>query len=207
MRVFARRLWGLLFGGLSLLSTAESAVPDEWHAAICQFQQQPPQAQLQAVNQWVDVRVGYVLDTDSQWHTPFQTLETHTGDCKDYAFTKYALLLASGWPVDRLRLGYGRTAAFGAPQAHLVVLAFLEGDPDPLVLDNLGDAILRLSKRSDFELVFSFNEQDVYSGSEARPMHPKRPFPRWDDLRERMRESGALDMPAPAGVAPNCPKP
>jgi hypothetical protein len=51
------------------------------------------------VNAWVNAHVTYLLDP-AHWQRPIETLLLRTGDCKDFAVLKRAILLAKGAYAD-----------------------------------------------------------------------------------------------------------
>jgi predicted transglutaminase-like cysteine proteinase len=169
-------------------------LPD-WQRGVLATMRSDPLEQLQAVTNYVHLRVGYVDDPEDIWQLPLDTLTDHSGDCEDFAFAKYALLRAGGWPPERLRVGYGHTSAYGKPLAHMVTLAYLAGEDEPLVLDNLGDAPKRLSERPDLKLKFSLDEDTAYAGPEKSAVRTTARLRKWDDYVVRLRASGVLEPP------------
>ena len=133
------------------------------------------------VNVEINQRIEYAADPESApgadvWSTPCETLARGTGDCEDFAITKFFLLLASGSPGHGVRLLYARQRRLdllAAPVPHLVVLA---GWPlvDPLVMDCITPLLLALSRRDDLQPVFSFDQSAVWQRVDAVPISSKR---------------------------------
>lgn len=133
------------------------------------------------VNVEINQRIEYAADPESApgadvWSTPCETLARGTGDCEDFAITKFFLLLASGSPRHGVRLLYARQRRLdllAATVPHLVVLA---GWPlvDPLVMDCITPLLLALSRRDDLQPVFSFDQSAVWQRVDAVPISSKR---------------------------------
>lgn len=137
-------------------------------------------------------RIAYVEDAvlwgrPDYWATPREFLEHGGGDCEDFSIAKYFLLQELGVPVARLRLVYARILATG--ESHMVLAYFRADESDPLILDNLTDAIRPLSKRDDLLPYYGFNSHGLWltvaSGRfmpAAMPLH----FSQWSDLEGRV---------------------
>ena len=149
---------------------------------------------VNAVNEFVNRNVRFREDIDAHgaiddWASPGQTLIRGEGDCEDYAIAKYFLLRRAGVPLAQLRLVYTRArvgAADAPPVAHMV-LAWVSALPgDALILDNLVDAIVPLSLRTDLTPVFSFNTQGLWQGlSEQTAGDPMQRLWRWREVSAR----------------------
>ena len=133
------------------------------------------------INVEVNQRIAYAADPESApgadvWSTPCETLARGTGDCEDFAITKFFLLLASGSPRHGVRLLYARYRRLelrAAPVPHLVVLARWPL-VDPLVMDCITPLLVSLSCRDDLQPVFSFDQSAVWERVDAVPMSPER---------------------------------
>jgi predicted transglutaminase-like cysteine proteinase len=66
------------------------------------------------------------------WSPPFETLQTHRGDCEDYAIVKYVALLQAGLSRDDLKIVILRN--FSPNEDHAVLAARV--DEEWLILDN-----------------------------------------------------------------------
>jgi predicted transglutaminase-like cysteine proteinase len=180
---------------LSLGQAVAVAGPrEEWLTQARAVAELSRPGQLESVTQWVHRHVRYADDEGDTWSTPFETLAGGTGDCEDFAFTKFALLRAAGWSGDTLRLAYGYTTLTGVRQPHIVVLAYLDG-ADPQVLDNLSDSPVPLSRRVDLQLVFSFTEQHLWAFADGSRQGSADRLSKWVEVKRRMRDEGSLVPP------------
>jgi predicted transglutaminase-like cysteine proteinase len=107
-----------------------------WYGQLADWQGMGRYEQMVRVNRFVN---GYPYITDDDllgvrdyWQTPGDFLR-QSGDCEDYAITKYYTLKALGWPESALRLVIVRDAVRGIAHA---VLAVKHGGVD-YILDNL----------------------------------------------------------------------
>jgi predicted transglutaminase-like cysteine proteinase len=73
------------------------------------------------------------------WSPPFETLQTHRGDCEDYAIVKYVALLEAGLSQDDLRIAILRN--FLPNEDHAVLAARVDGEW--LILNNNSLALVR----------------------------------------------------------------
>lgn len=157
-------------------------------------------AKLSAVNGFFNQRIRFSDDVAvwgqaDYWATPLETLSKGAGDCEDYAIAKYFSLLALGIPPARLRLTYVRAAMprDGATVfvPHMVLAYYAKPGGEPLVLDNLVDAIQPASARPDLRPVFSFNTEGLWEqvGSTASTVSLDR-LSRWRDLLQRVGNEG-----------------
>jgi predicted transglutaminase-like cysteine proteinase len=152
-------------------------------------------ARAEFVNVAVNQRVDYAPDPASApggdiWSTPYETLARGTGDCEDFAITKFFLLLASGVPVRGLRLLYARHRwpdLMAQPVPHLVAVARWPL-VDPWVLDCINPLLVALSRRDDLEPVFSFDQSSVWPKVNAEPVPAGRSgIIRWRTTQARTR--------------------
>jgi predicted transglutaminase-like cysteine proteinase len=114
----------------------------------------PNAADAAAVNVWVNNEVNYQLDPNA-WQTPAQTLATLSGDCKDYAVLKRAILLSKGVPEETLFLVVGIDMQSGGQHA---VIWTSDG-----VMDNFKGALLSPDDlQAVFEPVFALSEKQSF---------------------------------------------
>lgn len=153
---------------------------------------------LRAVNRFFN-RVRFLGDQENwgkrdYWATPSEMLSTNAGDCEDFAIAKYFTLREMGVPDERLRITYARVAH--RDQVHMVLAYYRTPETQPLLLDNLTDAIDPASERTDLVPVYSFNGEGLWltpQGGEARRVAgPERIGP-WRDLAARMRNEPRMD--------------
>lgn len=116
------------------------------------------------------------------WATPLELIGANGGDCEDFALAKYFTLRDLGVPDERLRLTYVRAylPASKEMQSHMVLTYHSAPDAEPLVLDNLTNAIKPASERKDLAPTYSFNGAQLWAS--------------------KLRASGRLSEPAPANL-------
>lgn len=171
----------------------EALPPSEWASAMAEVTRVPRHEQPSAVNAWWNLRLAFVDDPQDVWQTPQEALAQRKGDCEDFAFAKYAMLRQLGWKPPELRMAYGRVSTGGRQIPHMVALVDTETPDDPLVLDNLGDFPVVLSRRWDLEVVFMFSEDVIWEGSATTaPRRTTASFSRWTRMVQRMRAEGSL---------------
>src|ERR1700687_6222166 len=73
------------------------------------------------------------------WSPPFETLQTHRGDCEDYAIVKYVALLEAGLSPDDVKIVVLRNLQ--PNEDHAAVAARVDGQW--LILDNRRLALVR----------------------------------------------------------------
>jgi len=94
------------------------------------------------------------------WATPKEFLTSGSGDCEDYAILKYFTLIKLGFNPDKLYI----TIAYAAhlKNYHMVLSYFIKDDEPPLILDNINNKILNLTKRNDLKIKAFLNSNGVY---------------------------------------------
>jgi predicted transglutaminase-like cysteine proteinase len=76
---------------------------------------------------------------EDHWSPPFETLQTHRGDCEDYAIVKYVALLEAGLSRDDLKIVILRN--FVPDEDHAVLAARVDGEW--LILNDNSLALVR----------------------------------------------------------------
>jgi len=117
------------------------------------------------------------------WATPAESVGSDGADCEDFSIAKYFLLKELGVPIERLRMTYVK--ALKLNQAHMVLAYYPRPDAEPLVLDNLEDAVRPASQRTDLVPVYSFNDEEVWIESRGRRGSPRQ-IRNWSQLLERL---------------------
>jgi predicted transglutaminase-like cysteine proteinase len=117
------------------------------------------------------------------WATPAESVASGGGDCEDFTIAKYFLLKELGVPISRLRMTYVK--ALRLNQAHMVLAYYPRPDAEPLVLDNLEDAVRPASQRSDLVPVYSFNDEELWIEARGKSGSPSQ-IRNWSLLLERL---------------------
>jgi predicted transglutaminase-like cysteine proteinase len=133
-------------------------------------------------------RIRFVDDAEhwgqeDYWATPAESVGSNGGDCEDFAIAKYFLLKELGIPISKLRMTYVKATKLN--QAHMVLAYYPQPDAEPLVLDNLEDAVRPASQRSDLIPVYSFNDEEVWIEARGRSGSPRQ-IRNWSSLLERL---------------------
>jgi predicted transglutaminase-like cysteine proteinase len=171
---------------------------EDWEELVNTSRGIPEMEQLKAVNLFFNKRIWFVDDRDhwgreDYWATPMETMATLGGDCEDFVIAKYFTLREVGVPDERLRLTYVRSTLVSEP--HMVLAYYQTPDSEPLVLDNLMDAIRPASRRRDLTPVYSFNGRSLWRAKEfgeGRRVGSAGSVNLWADVIRRMR---AEDFP------------
>ena len=117
------------------------------------------------------------------WATPAESIGSGGGDCEDFSIAKYFLLKELGVPISRLRMTYVKASKLN--QAHMVLAYYARPDAEPLVLDNLEDAVRPASQRRDLVPVYSFNDEEVWTEARGRSGSPSQ-IRNWNELLQRL---------------------
>jgi hypothetical protein len=118
------------------------------------------------------------------WSSPFETLQSHRGDCEDYAILKYVALLHAGISHDDVKIVILHNLPM---EGHAVVAARVNGQW--LILDNRRLALIR-----DTEMVGSIPKFVLDEDGTRRFVPPKRPGHRPSDS---VSNSASPAKPAP----------
>lgn len=167
----------------------------QWRDLVGRLAGSGEEAKLEQVNRFFN-RLPNVEDQAlwgqrDYWATPFELLVRNGGDCEDFAIAKYFSLKAAGLPADKLRITYVRAWLPGRKrmESHMVLAYYPSAEAEPLILDNLVDAIRPAAARTDLVPTLGFNAAGLWSAKQ-RGLYGKvgevasiRP---WQDLNERM---------------------
>jgi predicted transglutaminase-like cysteine proteinase len=165
-----------------------------WEDLIYKDKSQSDLEKLEKANHFFNSRIVFVSDIDlwgvqDYWATPIEFLCKKAGDCEDFAIAKYFTLKAMGIPEEKLNISYVKAIQYNI--AHMVLTYYSAPGAEPLVLDNLVDAISPASKRTDLLPVFSFNGAGLWTavqrgqGKLAGSSSRLKP---WQDLLQKMTE-------------------
>lgn len=157
--------------------------------------------QVAAVNSFYNRRVVFREDAENwgqndYWASPLESLNRGTGDCEDYAISKYATLVAMGVTHSKLRLVYVR-ALIGGPggvaMPHMVLAYYPSPGAEPLILDNLIHDVRSASLRPDLSPVFSFNADGLWEGAgSVSAGDPLARLSKWQEVLAKARQEGFL---------------
>lgn len=150
-------------------------------------------AKLEKVNRFFN-KTRFLNDsthwgTEDYWATPTEFLASDGGDCEDFAIAKYFTLISLGIAENQLTLTYVKALRLNL--AHMVLTYYPTPGMEPLILDNLVDAIEPSSKRTDLLPIYSLNGSGLWvakqRGKGERVGDGSR-LTRWQDLLTRMTE-------------------
>lgn len=155
---------------------------------------------LESINHFFNQHITFVEDIElwkqsDYWATPLETLGMRVGDCEDYSIAKYMFLKVLGVPNEKLRLTYVRAQidVDGTKKAvaHMVLSYYPQPNADPIILDNLNPTLLPASKRPDLVPIFSFNDKELWVGSNTQPKtNSQHHLSKWRDVLLRSRADG-----------------
>ena len=147
----------------------EQAACVEWRELLRSLDGLDLRAKLDLVNAAVN-RHPYVASQSNwgesnHWETPFEFLRK-SGQCQDYAITKYLLLRAAGVPAAQLRVLVLRDSELGLD--HAVTVAYVAGEA--LLLDNQISTVVPADSVHHYQPYYSINETGwwLHVGPNAR---------------------------------------
>lgn len=164
-----------------------------WEAQIKASGGSSERDKLTEVNRFFNRQIRFTDDIglwkqNDYWATPIEMLVKGAGDCEDYSIAKYFTLRRLGIPSDKLRITYVKALNYN--QAHMVLTYYASPGAEPLVLDNLINAIKPASQRKDLLPVYAFNAEGLYlPGSNSKKSDSKK-LSRWQDILKKMRTEG-----------------
>lgn len=129
-----------------------------WRALISSLRDAPRREQIREVNRFVN-QWSYKSDDSNYgrsdyWASPLEFFG-RSGDCEDYAITKYVTLRELGVPADDVRMVVLKDTLRDLAHAVLAVVQ----DDQVLILDNLTNAALPDHKIAHYAPYYSVNEQ------------------------------------------------
>lgn len=159
-------------------------------------------AKLERVNRFFNA-LSFVDDAlhwnkADYWATPSEFLASGGGDCEDFAIAKYFTLIKVGIEEERLTLTYVK--ALRLNKAHMVLTYTATPGAEPLVLDNLVDAIRPSSQRTDLLPVYSLNGSGLWLAKQrgkGKMIGGSERLERWRELLDRMTNEMEQDEEAP----------
>lgn len=128
-----------------------------WQQLIDSLQGKDITTQLKTVNREMNLH-PYILDINNwgkedYWETPFEFLKK-SGDCEDFAISKYMALKALGVPIDDMRVVALRDLNLNLGHAVLVVYV----NNVPMLLDNQIGTVVPANSIKHYRPVYSINE-------------------------------------------------
>ena len=129
----------------------------KWRIYLNQIANQPKRKQLDLVNAYLN-RYLYKIDPaiyskKDYWATPKQFFY-RSGDCEDYAISKYASLVNLGFPKKDMRLVVLQD--LNLKVGHAVLVVYL--DRKPYILDNQIKQVVAASRIRHYKPIYSINE-------------------------------------------------
>lgn len=104
-------------------------------------------------NQWPYRTDMVVYGVNEYWATPWE-FAAKSGDCEDYAISKYYALRALGVPADKLRIVALKDTIKNI--GHAVLAVYI--DDTAYILDNLSSMMLQHTRLTHYKPQFSVNE-------------------------------------------------
>lgn len=147
---------------------------------------------LETINSFFNKKIVFANDMDlygvkDYWATPVEFISRGAGDCEDYAIAKYFSLKMMGIGEEKLRIAYVK--ALQQNIFHMVMLYYSNPGAEPLILDNLVDAIKPASERRDLLPIFTFNGAGLWLAhdrGQGKLAGKSSRLTAWSDLLQRM---------------------
>jgi len=165
-----------------------------WEAMVRLDKSNSDREKLEKVNAFMNKTMTYAEDINvwgvsDYWATPLEFVARGAGDCEEYAIAKYFTLKAMGIADDKINIAYVK--AMQLNRSHMVLTYVDKPGNEPLILDNLDNAIRPASERHDLEPIFSFNGTNLWmaqlrgqgEGTNSSRLRP------WRDLLKRISEN------------------
>jgi hypothetical protein len=150
------------------------------------------------INHYFNKTINYTTDqqlynTLDYWASPMESFQRGRGDCEDYSIAKYFTLLASGIPMEKLRMVYVKATTSLGVEGHMVLAYYPSPEQEPVILDNLIADIKPASERTDLKPVYSFNSQGLWTGVGGNTAgDPMTRISKWRDAVEKVKTEGFL---------------
>ncbi len=143
------------------LDTKSAKVRERWEKLKNSLAGAPLKEQVQKVNnffnQWPYKFDKEVWGVEDYWATPREFVE-RSGDCEDYAISKYYALRDLGVPASQLRVAAVKDVIRNL--GHGVLIVYMENDA--YVLDNLTNLVLSHKKLKHYAPQYSVNEEYLW---------------------------------------------
>jgi len=151
---------------------------------------------LEKINTFFNKNIVFVNDIDlygikDYWATPVEFISRGAGDCEDFAIAKYFSLKIMGVAEEKIRIAYVK--ALQHNMFHMVMVYYSTPEAEPLILDNLVDAIKPASERKDLLPIFTFNGAGLWLAhdrGQGKLAGKSSRLSAWNDLLQRIAETG-----------------
>lgn len=132
----------------------------DWRVLLDSLHGKKFHEQLDAVNDWSNAH-PYIEDivnwgVQDYWETPYEFMEI-SGDCEDYAISKYYSMRALGIPEERLRVIIVQDLNLGGI-IH-AILGVYDDDDELWILDNQAPQVLPALKIYHYRPIYGINEE------------------------------------------------
>jgi predicted transglutaminase-like cysteine proteinase len=169
---------------------------DAWQELVREQTDARTEQKLEQVNRFFN-HLEFVDDAshwgrEDYWATPEETLISNGGDCEDFTIAKYFTLKQLALPEQQMRLIYVKSLTLNQP--HMVLGYYAHPQADPLLLDNLIDAIVPAAQRPDLVPVYSFNSEGLWlakQGGQGELVGDADQLGLWQDLLGRIQASAS----------------
>lgn len=137
---------------------------NQWQSMLGRMKDKDFEEQLEQVNQWSN-RHPYIEDQinwglEDFWETPPEFMEI-SGDCEDYAISKYYSLRALGYAPQRLRIIIVQDLNLGGV-IH-AVLGVYDEDGELFILDNQSQQVMPALRIYHYRPIFGINESSWWA--------------------------------------------
>ena len=136
----------------------------EWKGLLEELKDKSFEIQLDEVNNWAN-KYPYIIDQlnwgmNDYWETPYEFMEI-SGDCEDYAISKYYSLRALGFPESRLRIIIVQDLNLGGI-IH-AILGVYDDNQNLLILDNQIKHVIPALKIYHYRPIYGINESNWWT--------------------------------------------
>lgn len=143
------------------LDSNNERVAQRWSALKAEIKDAPLKDQVREVNkffnQWPYKTDRDIWGVEDYWATPREFVQK-SGDCEDYAISKYYALRDLGVPANLLRVAAIKDTIRNL--GHAVLIVYMNGDA--YVLDNLTNLVLSHKKLSHYAPQYTVNEDYLW---------------------------------------------
>jgi len=138
---------------------------------------------LEGINKFFN-SFKYRNEITDYWKCLYEFLIDEFGDCDDFAISKYFSLIKLNFDKRKLKLAYAQILIKGKKEGHMVLL-YKHSEKLTIILDNYDKKIHRLDNRKNLEIIFTFDDENIYFRESTYPNN----LSKWSDLKRRTRET------------------